>query len=119
MKKKISMLVLFSMIGVWFAMPSMASVYEARSYYKVSDRHAAPIRHKGRHNAPSHRSRNHSDYDQDYWGYDRHYYRNHSWRHNKRHYGHHRTQRAFSQHGRHHDGHDSGVKIRIYYEGFL
>lgn len=118
MKKKSSILFLVSMIGVWFAMPSSASEYVARGHYEASDRHAVPV-HFGRQNVQRHHSRRHSNYDQDYWGHERRHYRKHSWRHYKRHHGHHRDRRVSLRHDRHHGNHEGGVKIGIYYKGYL
>ena len=117
--KKICNIVLVLMIGSLTAITADASDRMVRNYKVTSDRHAEPFKHSVKYGKQRHYSRQHSDYDQDYRGYERRHYRNHVKKHYKRHHSHHRDRRVFSRQGRHHANHDGGVRIRIYYQGYL
>lgn len=117
MKKKISILFFVSMIGTWVSMPLGASENAVRGHYKNFNEHAVPL-HSGRRNIQSYHSWRHFDDDREYWVHERRYYRKHLRRHYK-HHSHHRDRRVFLRQDRHHDDHESGVKIGIYYKGYL
>lgn len=127
MNKKIYTLVLILISGMWFSLPAVASEKYTHTRYQVTDHRVMPDSSFGHYRARPHQNRRHHDYGKDDWRDERrHFTRHHRAKHwghpgfRKKSHGRHykdRWSRHFRKYGERH--YDEGLKIGIYYEGFL
>lgn len=129
MNRQLYTLVVVFISSLWFSLPAAASEKVMLARYQVSDHHVMPISFYSHYKArPRHYRRNH-EYNRNDWKHERRHLRRH---HHAKHWDRHgrrmryqncngegrRIQKSRQYSERHHQN-DEGLKIGVYYEGYL